>query len=145
MSSFPGVSLRVLVHSSLCAYAHTRVLLPAAENWRRWWVPLEENKYCVLGVGSCWPSDRRHRGTLGMLSLPPGLLLFSSLHFSKLISTSSKHPDEDPKGVMPSANSQLRRYYVFPGAPPNQILHRLGTLCKLSSQIHIEGHKRNKR
>lgn len=48
------------------------------------------------------------------LSLHPGLLLlFSSLHLSKLIAISSKHLDKSPKGTMPSANSWLRRYQAM--------------------------------
>lgn len=74
----------------------------------------------LRALGQMTQRHLRDEFSLLLLSLHQGLLLFSNLHFSKLISISSKHPDEDPKGVMPHANSQLRRYYVFPVAPPTK-------------------------
>lgn len=73
--------------------------------------------------------------SLLLLSLHPGLLLFSNLHFSKLISISSKHPDEDSKGIMPSANSQLKRYYVSPVAPPTKFC--IGLVPFVNSQARF--------
>ena len=61
----------------------------------------------LQAIGQTTQSHLRDEFSLSLLSLHPGLFLFSNLHFSKLISISSKHPDEDPKGVMPSANSQM--------------------------------------